>query len=97
MRVLSRGENRETMKKTTTTSKRRQANGDEMRAEYKFDYRQARPNRFAGRVDKQRLVVLLDNDVSEVFSTPESVNAALRALISAIPKTAASNKTRKTA
>ena len=97
MRARSREENGETMKKTSTTSKQHQANGDDMQAEYKFDYRQARPNRFAGRVDKQRLVVLLDKDVSEVFSTPESVNTALRALISAIPKTPPTSKTRKTA
>lgn len=57
-----------------------------MRAEYRLDYTQARPNRFAGRVDKQQLVVLIDSDVSEVFSTPASVNTALRALIAAMPK-----------
>jgi hypothetical protein len=58
-----------------------------MRAEYRFDYAQARPNRFAGRIDRHQLVVLIDADVSEVFSTPESVNTALRALITAMPKT----------
>jgi len=31
-------------------------------------------------------VVLLDPDISEVFTTPEAVNTALRALISAMPK-----------
>ena len=97
MHGRSQNENEQTMKKTSTTAKQRQANGDDMRAEYRFDYSQARPNRFAGRVDKQRLVVLLDKDVSEVFSTPDSVNTALRALINAIPKTPPSNKTRKTA
>lgn len=65
-----------------------------MQAEYQFDYKQGRPNRFAGRIDRQQLVVVLDKDVSEVFSTPESVNTALRALISAIPK---ATKARKTA
>ena len=85
------------MKKTSTTGKRRQRNGDDIQVEYKFDYSKARPNRFAGRVDKQRLIVLLDKDVSEVFSTPESVNTALRALMSAIPKTPPSHKSRKTA
>jgi hypothetical protein len=65
-----------------------------MPAEYQFDYKEARPNRFAGRVDRQRLVVIIDKDVSAVFSTPESVNTALRALITALPK---SSKVRKTA
>ena len=64
-----------------------------MQPEYQFDYKQARPNRFAGRIDRQQLVVVLDKDVSEVFSTPESVNTALRALISAIPKTPKARKT----
>jgi len=50
-----------------------------MRVKYSFDYREARPNRFAGRVDKRRLVVMLDPDVSEVFTTSEAVNAVLRA------------------
>jgi len=65
-----------------------------MRAEYRFDYKQARPNRFAGQVDKHQLVVLIDKDVSEVFTTPESVNKALRAVMSAMPKV---SKVRKTA
>ncbi|HZE63457.1 MAG TPA: hypothetical protein VE056_06230 [Pyrinomonadaceae bacterium] len=64
-----------------------------MRAEYRFDYKQARPNRFAGQVDKQQLVVLIDKDVSEVFTTPESVNKALRAVMSAMPKASRSRKT----
>jgi hypothetical protein len=68
------------------TDKGTQGRDGDMRREYRFDYAQARPNRFAGRIDPQQLVVLLDPDVSEVFSTPESVNTALRALITAMPK-----------
>lgn len=79
--------------KKTPTSKRRPNKANEMPAEYKFDYKEARPNRFAGRIDRQQLVVVLDKDVSEVFSTPESVNTALRALISAIPKASRARKT----
>ncbi len=60
---------------------------DELRDEYRFDYSKAKPNRFASRVDKGRLVVALDPDVSEVFTTPEAVNRALRALIDAMPTT----------
>lgn len=58
-----------------------------MQAEYSFDYRKARPNRFAGRVDKSRLVVVLDPDVAEIFTPPEAVNAVLRALIATMPTT----------
>jgi hypothetical protein len=54
--------------------------------EYRFDYRKARPNRFANRVDQKRLVITLDPDVCKVFTTSESVNGVLRALIEAMPK-----------
>ena len=56
--------------------------------EYDFDYTKAKPNRFAGRIAKDRLVVLLDPEVSKVFTDSESVNAVLRALITALPKIA---------
>jgi hypothetical protein len=59
---------------------------DELHPEYEFDYRKARPNRFAGQVDSARLVVTLDPDVSRVFTTSESVNSILRALITSMPK-----------
>jgi len=60
---------------------------DELRDEYRFDYSRAKPNRFASRVDEGRLVVALDPDVSDVFTTPEAVNKVLRALIEAMPTT----------
>lgn len=59
----------------------------EMRAEYQFDYRKAKPNRFASRTDKKRIVVALEPDVAGVFTTPEAVNEVLRALIHTMPKT----------
>ena len=74
------------MKKTHIASRRSTAS-DDLRSEYRFDYRKARRNRFAGRIDKNRVVVLLDPDISKVFTTPESVNSVLRALISSMPKT----------
>jgi hypothetical protein len=63
-----------------------QGAADDLRPEYHFDYHQARPNRFAGKIDKSQTVVMLDPDISEVFTTPESVNAILRALIKTMPK-----------
>ena len=60
---------------------------DELLPEYQFDYKKAKPNRFANRSGKSKLtLVVLDEDVSEVFSTPESVNKVLRALIEAMPQ-----------
>ncbi len=73
------------MKKERAPKTRKKVNS-EMRREYKFDYRNARPNRFASIAKDEPLVVLVDPDVAEVFSTPESVNRALRALIAALPK-----------
>lgn len=60
---------------------------DELLLEYQFDYKKAKPNRFANRSGKPKLtVVVLDKDVAEVFSTSESVNKVLRALIEAMPQ-----------
>ncbi len=58
---------------------------DELKPEYDFDYSKAKPNRFANIPSGSR-VVLLEPDVAEVFSTPEQVNAVLRALIATMPK-----------
>ncbi|HWT81659.1 MAG TPA: hypothetical protein VN648_22940 [Candidatus Methylomirabilis sp.] len=74
------------MKKTKTADLRVEAFADDLRPEYEFDYQKARPNRFAGRGDRERVVVALDADVSKVFTTPESVNTVLRALIETMPK-----------
>jgi hypothetical protein len=71
--------------KKPLTAKARSNKSEEMSPEYSFDYNQAKPNRFAGRISKDRVVVLLDPEVSEVFTTPESVNTVLRALITTMP------------
>lgn len=72
------------MHKATDTDPENQET-DDMRAEYSFDYGRAQPSRFAGRAEKGRAVVAVDPDVSAVFTTPESVNAVLRALITTMP------------
>ena len=74
-----------TMKKTSRIGTRANES-EQMASEYIFDYTKAKTNRFAGRITKERVVVLLDPEVSRVFTTPESVNAALRALITALPE-----------
>jgi hypothetical protein len=62
------------------------ASNNELIDEYHFDYQKAKPNRFATRAGKQTLkVVVLDEDVAQVFTTPESVNKVLRALIDTMP------------
>ncbi len=72
--------------KNTQVSSSQEVTSDEMRPEYHFDYSKARPNRFAGRGQQDRLVVVLDPDIAQVFTTPESVNNVLRALIATMPK-----------
>jgi len=59
-----------------STNKARRSRPDEIEPEYDFDYTKAKPNRFAGRIAKDRVVVLLDPEVSKVFTDSKSVNAA---------------------
>jgi hypothetical protein len=73
-----------TTKKTLASKSRKRAAPD-VRREYRFDYSKARTNRFAGQGQGERLVVVLDPDIAEVFTTPESVNTVLRALIETMP------------
>ena len=68
-----------------STSKDETTN-DDMLPEYNFNYRKAKPNRFALR-DAQR-VIILDPDVAEYFKDSESVNRILRALIGNMPQVA---------
>lgn len=55
-----------------------------MRREYRFDYRRARPNRFAAAL-QGRTAVVLDPDVASVFESSKSVNQLLRSVIAALP------------
>jgi hypothetical protein len=60
--------------------------GNEMLPEYQFDYNQAKPNRFASQTRQPENIVVLDEDVAKVFTTSESVNKVLRALIESMPQ-----------
>ena len=72
-------------KDRSTKTKPSVGSGDDLGPQYDFDYSKARPNRFAGRVNADTRAVVLDPDVAKVFTTPESVNAVLRALIETMP------------
>jgi hypothetical protein len=72
------------MKKTQEVKGRKVS--EEMRREYSFDYAKSKSNRFAGKASQGRTVVVLDPDIAEVFTTPESVNEVLRALINSMPR-----------
>ena len=71
--------------KRTSNHKRRPARID-IRTEYHFDYRAARPNRFAPLMKGSTVAVVLDLDVASVFQTSEAVNSLLRPVISALPE-----------
>ena len=54
-----------------------------IRSEYQFDYSRAKPNRFASRMDRPVVAVVLESDVAAVFGSSKKVNAQLRAVLSA--------------
>jgi len=56
------------------------ADNDEMKSEYRFDYSKARPNRFAEEYNRMQRTVILDSDVADDFPSSEAVNEALRFL-----------------
>ena len=56
------------------------ADNDEMKSEYRFDYSKARPNRFAEEYNQMQRTVILDSDVADDFPSSEAVNEALRFL-----------------
>lgn len=71
------------MKKTLDPKTRRTAS-DAMRKEYRFDYRRAKPNRFAEKMTECALAVVLEPDVAAVFRSSEAVNTLLRSVIAAM-------------
>lgn len=58
---------------------------DELREEYQFDYRQAKPNRFAEGLREGGRLVILEPEVAAAFQKSETVNAVLRALLQTMP------------
>ena len=63
-----------------------------MRSEYKFDYSKAKKNRFATRMTRPVIAVVLDADVAGIFDSSEKVNDQLRASLA--PKKRARPSTR---
>jgi hypothetical protein len=52
-----------------------------MRPEYQFDYSRAKPNRFASRMKRPVVAVVLESDVAAVFDSSAKVNAQLRSVM----------------
>ena len=55
-----------------------------MRAEY--DFSNARPNKYAKKYAEGTNIVIIEPNLAEFFPDSESVNTALRALVSIFPK-----------
>ncbi len=71
--------------KKTPTRKKVNVSPEDMRREYRFDYKKAKPNRFAKQMGVGTIAVVLDPDVAAVFKSSESVNKLLRSVIAALP------------
>ena len=69
----------------THSSKVPTSDTDDMLPEYNFDYQQARPNRYAAQIEAGGMMVVLDPDIAQVFTTSDAVNDVLRALITSMP------------
>ena len=72
------------MRKTSARKKRRTA-PDSLGREYRFDYRHAKPNRFAQEMS-DIVTVVLEPDVAAVFKSSKAVNALLRSVIASMPE-----------
>ena len=71
------------MRKISVSKKDKTLRGS-MRKEYRFDYGRAKPNRFAEKMSKGAVAVVLEPDVAAVFNSSEAVNALLRSVIAAL-------------
>ena len=72
--------------KKTLVRKRTERPQDALRSEYRFDYSNSKPNRFAAKMSEGAVAVVLEPDVAAVFKSSRAVNAFLRSVISAMPE-----------
>ena len=71
--------------KKTSARKKKPTTGETLRSEYRFDYSKSQPNRFAAKMSKGTVAVVLEPDVAKIFTSSEVVNALLRSIIAAMP------------
>jgi hypothetical protein len=72
--------------KKTLARKTERTEQEELSSEYRFDYSESKPNRFAAAMSGGAIAVVLEPDVAAVFKSSKKVNALLRSLISAAPQ-----------
>lgn len=82
------------MKKTTPAENSKRLDSD-LREEYRFDYRQACPNRFASSLGPEAVAVVLEPDVASVCRDPGAVSRLLRSAIEEVPKASRSAASRR--
>ncbi len=75
------------MKKTSVPKEKQRTKSNTMRAQHRFDYRKAKPNRFVSQMSEGVIAVVLEPDVAAVFTSSEAVNTLLRSVIAAMPET----------
>lgn len=66
---------------------------DDLQDHYAFDYKKAKPNRFASRLGQDTVMVVLDPDVAAIFPTSEAVNETLRVFAAALKNLQSSSST----
>ena len=71
--------------KKTLVRKKKSRDEETLRSEYRFDYSKSQPNRFAAKMSKGAVAVVLEPDVAKIFKSSEVVNALLRYIIAALP------------
>ena len=70
--------------KKTSVRKKTPADEETLRSEYRFDDSKSKP-RFAAKMSKGTVAIVLEPDVAEIFGSSEVVNDLLRSIIAAIP------------
>jgi len=81
--------------KKTLVRKREQAK-QELRSEYRFDYRKSKPNRFAAKMSEDAIAVVLEPDIAAIFKSSKTVNALLRSIVSAMRQPSRKKRTNLT-
>jgi hypothetical protein len=82
--------------KKTSSRRTLPASADDLRREYRFDYRLSRSNRFARNIRAGSVAVVLEPDVASVFRSSKDVNTLLRSVISALPPKPRRSRVKKT-
>jgi hypothetical protein len=67
-----------------TSARKRPTSHDPLGREYRFDYRRAKPNRFAQEMSERVVTVVLEPDVAAVFKSSKAVNTLLRSVIASM-------------